>query len=127
VLQPAGACQCRTAGEHAPPACSPAAPQRSSLPRPRPLQFWDRRLKQRARELIDDAEWQTLYSCQLLRTSRGKQHGLLVAAWGAGQQLYAAAGDDSGSAGDLLLSSPQPIPRAQALERLNAHAAAARL
>jgi hypothetical protein len=52
--------------------------------------MWCRKLKQAAKELIDDAEWTTLYSCELVRTSRGRSYGMVVGSYGLGWWVFKA-------------------------------------
>lgn len=49
-----------------------------------------RKLKQSAEELLAPEQWQVLYSCRMLRTSRGKAFGLLVGSYGLGWHLWRA-------------------------------------
>jgi hypothetical protein len=50
-----------------------------------------RKLKQSAEQLLAPEQWQVLYSCRMLRTSRGKAFGLLVGSYGLGWHLWPAA------------------------------------
>jgi hypothetical protein len=50
-----------------------------------------RKLKQSAEQLLAPDQWQVLYSCRMLRTSRGKAFGLLVGSYGLGWHLWPAA------------------------------------
>lgn len=53
-----------------------------------------RKLKAAAEDVLS-SPWDTLYSCQILRTSRGKGFGLLVCSYGLGWHLWSA--DEGGS------------------------------
>lgn len=88
-------------------------------------QPWDRDLKAAAEELLVREAWTTLYSCRMLRTSRGC-YGLLVGAYGAGFHLWPADDETSGSVRDeLLLCSATPPPREELVDAINAAADAA--
>eukprot|EP00878_Enallax_costatus_P025013 GHUV01026730.1.p1 GENE.GHUV01026730.1~~GHUV01026730.1.p1 ORF type:complete len:172 (+),score=31.76 GHUV01026730.1:253-768(+) len=92
-------------------------------------QFWERKLKEAAEVLLAPNEWQTLYSCRMIRTSRGKGYGLLVGSYSLGWHLWAARSEDSSSVadGDCLLWSQEKPTQPLIIETLNAAAAAAKL
>jgi hypothetical protein len=48
-----------------------------------------RKLKAAAEDVLS-TPWDVLYSCQILRTSRGKGFGLLVCSYGLGWHLWPA-------------------------------------
>ncbi|WIA36231.1 hypothetical protein OEZ86_007564 [Tetradesmus obliquus] len=90
-------------------------------------QFWERKLKQSAEELLAPEQWQVLYSCRMLRTSRGKAFGLLVGSYGLGWHLWRAGSEESSSvqAGNCLLWSADKPEQSRVIETLNKAAAAA--
>lgn len=72
-------------------------------------QFWDRKLKAAAEDVLS-SPWDVLYSCQMVRTSRGKGYGLLVGSYGLGWHLWSADEDTSSSVRDpcILWSLTRP-------------------
>eukprot|EP00882_Tetradesmus_deserticola_P020173 GHRQ01021744.1.p2 GENE.GHRQ01021744.1~~GHRQ01021744.1.p2 ORF type:complete len:173 (+),score=75.43 GHRQ01021744.1:430-948(+) len=90
-------------------------------------QFWERKLKQSAEQLLAPEQWQVLYSCRMLHTSRGRAFGLLVGSYGLGWHLWRAASEDSSSvaADSCLLWSPHQPEQSLVVETLNKAAAAA--
>jgi hypothetical protein len=48
-----------------------------------------RKLKAAAEDVLS-SPWDVLYSCQMVRTSRGKGYGLLVGSYGLGWHLWSA-------------------------------------
>lgn len=90
-------------------------------------QPWDRGLKQAAEALLQREAWHTLYSCRMVRTSRGRGYGLLVGAWGSGWHLWPATEEVSSSVADgCVLSSATRPPQEEVVAALNAAADAAR-
>ncbi|KAI8476508.1 MAG: hypothetical protein J3K34DRAFT_240249 [Monoraphidium minutum] len=90
-------------------------------------QPWQRDLKARARELIDDGGWAPLYSARMLRTSKGAAFGCMTAGWGEPWRVYGASGEDSSTIDDaVLLEAWSPPPRPDVIAALNAAAEARR-
>ncbi|KIZ02402.1 hypothetical protein MNEG_5557 [Monoraphidium neglectum] len=86
-------------------------------------QPWQRDVKARARELIDDAGWRPLYTARIVRTSRGSAFGCLTAGWGEPWRLYASSSEDSSGIEDtVLLESWEEPPKDKVVAALNAAA-----
>ena len=58
--------------------------------------FSCRKLKQVAKQLLDDAEWSTLYSCEMVRTSRGRRYGMVVGSYNLGWWVFKAEDGEQG-------------------------------
>ncbi|KAG2428709.1 hypothetical protein HXX76_011413 [Chlamydomonas incerta] len=80
-------------------------------------QPWQFELRRRAAEVLDPAGWETLYSCRMLRSSRGA-NGLLMRAWPHRWALYPAATPDARHLGDCVLATPERPPTKLLIERL---------
>jgi hypothetical protein len=50
-----------------------------------------RKLKQAAAHLLAPDAWSTLYSCNMVRTSRGRGFGMVVGTYNSGWHVFAAA------------------------------------
>lgn len=86
-------------------------------------QPWQRDLRAKARALIDDAQWQPLYACRMVRTSRGKAFGCLTGGWGVPWRLYPADTPESSSIRNQVLLEAEAEPTApEIIAALNAAA-----
>jgi len=81
-------------------------------------QPWDRKLKRVAKQLLDDAEWSTLYSCDMVRTSRGGRYGMVVGSYNLGWWVFKTEDDSSASVGSCILYSKGTLDRTKVLEAL---------
>lgn len=81
-------------------------------------QPWQWGLRSRAAEVLEPSSWDTLYTCRMLRGSRGA-NGLLHRAWPHRWAVYPAATPDTRVLGEVLLATPERPPRQLILEKLN--------
>lgn len=110
-------------------------------------------LKRTAAQLLAPGSWATLYDARMVRTSRGRGHGLLVGSWSAGWHLWpaesgerrrwgaragrhavhwrrccctaaACAAESSSVADECVLWSPEEPPLSDVVDALNAAAEA---
>ncbi|MEW5302220.1 MAG: hypothetical protein WDW36_005023 [Sanguina aurantia] len=82
-------------------------------------QFWERDLKQKADGLINDGGgWRSLYTCKMVRSSRGVR-GMLFHAYPFRWRLYPSATDDASELAPCVLSSQERPTSAAILDALN--------
>lgn len=81
-------------------------------------QPWQLRLRQRAKEAIDEAGWDTLYACKMVRSSRGG-NAMLHRAWPHRWTLYPAPTPDAAHLGECALAASTKPSRQQLLQLIN--------